>query len=457
MVFGRRRVGKTYLLQRFFTEPDPSGEAKRCCYYLADQSTAEVQRLALARQLLETFSDSGYEPSEIAVSWNTLLRFAASMAREVGGSSRVGLVLDEFPYLVSQTPELPSILQAWWDTDGLHSPLFVVLCGSQLSFMAALGSETAPLFGRFNAGVLNVKPMRYDDVARFYDGHPGYGIVEKCLMYGVLGGTPRYHAMVDPERPWNEQVVDLLLRPGAPLETETRFLLSSEQIRDPAPYNAVLGAVAHGKTQYGEIASAAGIAGSALAHPLQTLIGLNWLEQQKPYGETTDRRSIYRLGDPFLAFWYRFVAPHLSAIQFTDANALFLNRIAPRLNDYMGWSVFEEICRQWLQRNAEHELGLTCLDSSRYWSRDGSIEIDIVADLDSDSRLFGECKWSANSKVGVDVYFALRDKVSRLPHRKWRDNAQYVVFSCGGFTHDLEDLASKDRTLHLISGEKLFS
>lgn len=457
MVYGRRRLGKTYLLQRFFTEVDGSGGAKECCYYLADQSTAEIQRLAFAERLLETFPESGYTPVEIAVSWNALLRFASARARAAGRDARVGLVLDEFPYLVAQTKELPSILQSWWDTEGLHSPLYVVLCGSRLSAMAALGAETAPLYGRFNAGVLRIEPMRYDDVSAFYEGHAGYGTAQKLLLYGTLGGTPRYHAMVNPNRPWKEQIVDLLMRPGAPLETEPRFLLSSEQIRDPAPYNAILGAIAHGRTQYGQIQSATGVGGTVLASFLKTLIDLRWIRQERSYGESSDRRSIYRLADPFLSFWYRFVAPLASALQFDDPQSVFEARVAPHLDDYMGWSVFEEVCGQWLQRHAKSALGLTILALGRYWSRDGSNEIDLVADLSDGSRLFGECKWSARSKVGVDVYMSLRTKAARLPHAQWADGASYALFSVGGFTEELRSLAEADRSLHLVDGKMLYA
>jgi uncharacterized protein len=457
MVYGRRRLGKTYLLQRFFTQPEASGDAKVCCYYLADLSTAENQRLAFAERLLEAFPNTGYTPPEIAVSWNGLLRFASTRAREMGKDARVGLVIDEFPYLVAQTQELPSILQSWWDAEGLHSPLFVVLCGSQLSAMAALAVDTAPLYGRLNAGILRIEPMRYDDVAPFYEGSPSYGIVEKLLMYGAFGGTPRYHAMAGGGRPWREQIVDLLMRPGAPLESEPRFLLASEQIRDPAPYNSILGAIAHGRTQYGEIQNAAGIGGPVLAQFLKALMELGWIRKERSSGEATDRRSLYRLADPFLTFWYRFVAPSASALQFDDPLRVFDERVAPHLDDYMGWNVFEGVCGQWLQRHARSELGLTVRRLGRYWSRDGSNEIDLVADLEGGSRLFGECKWSARSEIGVEVYKSLLGKVAMLPEKQWAEGASYALFSVGGFTEDLRRLAESDGSLHLVDGSMMYS
>jgi hypothetical protein len=69
-------------------------------------------------------------------------------------------------------------------------------------------------------------------------------------MYGVFGGTPRYHALVDPSHPPAEGIITLLMQPRAILENEVRFLLGSEQIRDPAPYNAIMAAIAGGETNF---------------------------------------------------------------------------------------------------------------------------------------------------------------------------------------------------------------
>jgi AAA+ ATPase superfamily predicted ATPase len=266
------------LLQRYFTAGvDGDGHEKPHCYFLAEQSTAAAQRLTLARQLIAALPSDGVAAEDIAVSWNALLRYASQQTKErKKAAGRFALILDEFPYLVDQTPELPSILQAWWDREAVHSPLFIVLCGSQLSAMAALGQESAPLFGRFNAGIFHLDPLHYEDVAAFYAGSSQYGVVEKLLMYGVFGGTPRYHALVDTSRPPAEKIVTLLMQPQAILENEVRFLLGSEQIRDPAPYNAILAAIAGGETKFNGIQQLIGVERGALSGSLRTLLGVSF-------------------------------------------------------------------------------------------------------------------------------------------------------------------------------------
>lgn len=458
LLYGRRRLGKTYLLQRYFTGGiGGQEEARRHCYYLADQTTDIVQRLTLAQQLLAALPSEGVAPEEIAVSWNALLRYVSQTThgrdREAG---RFGLILDEFPYLVERTPELPSILQAWWDREGIHAPLSVILCGSQLSAMAALGRESAPLFGRFNAGISLLEPLRYDDVASFYADSPLYSLTDKLIMYGVLGGTPRYHALVDTARPREEEIVALLMQPRAVLENEVKFLLGSEQIRDPAPYNAILGAIASGETQFGRIQQHTGVEKGTLSFHLKTLQELGWIRRELPFGETSDRRALYQVADPFLAFWYRFVAPLAGALQFSEARGVYRDRVAPYLADYMGWNVFEEIATQWLHRHAQSALQLNIQRMGRYWSRDSRIEIDIVAEMEGGGFLFGECKWSSKSTLGLSVYSGLQAKIAQLPEARWRAKPTCVLFSVGGFSPELMYLAADPQErLHLVAGKDL--
>ena len=441
LVYGRRRLGKTYLLQRFFgIDPLQSENPKSHCYSLAEQTTAAAQRLTLATQVLAALPDVGVAgPEELAGSWNTILRHVSMHCQS---TEPFALILDEFPYLVAQSPELPSVLQAWWDREGIQSHLFVVLCGSQLSAMEALGTESAPLFGRFNGGQLLLTHLSYEDVAAFYQSSLLYDLREILIMYGALGGTPRYHAMVDTSRPMAEEIVDLLMRPRGALENEVRFLLSSEQIRDPAAYNALLGAIAAGHTQFTAMQQQTHTETASLSYFLRNLLALGWIVRESPFEEKREKRALYRVADPFVTFWYRFVAPLSSALQFSDPSLVYAAQVAPYLADYMGWHVFEDICHQWLRRHAQERLGLVIQGAGRWWSRDGRVELDIMARLDKGEYLYGECKWSQDRPVGMTVFNSLQAKVEQMPQEAQRQGARFVLFSVGGFSADLQTFAA---------------
>ena len=77
LLYGRKRLGKTFLLQRYFSAGlDGDEHEKPHCYFLAEQSTAATQRLMLARQLIAALPSEGISAEDIAVSWNALLRYA---------------------------------------------------------------------------------------------------------------------------------------------------------------------------------------------------------------------------------------------------------------------------------------------------------------------------------------------------------------------------------------------
>jgi hypothetical protein len=108
----------------------------------------------------------------------------------------------------------------------------------------------------------------------------------------------------------------------------------------------------------------------------------------------------------------------------------------------MGWSVFEEICGQWLQRHAKERLGLTIRQMARYWSRDGRTEIDLMAELDNGRFLFGECKWRTERVTRLSDLSALQAKVASLPEARWRNKPSYILFALGGFSLELQQLAA---------------
>ena len=439
LLYGRRRVGKTYLLQHFLAD-------KPHCYFLAAQTTLSENLAQLAEAVLAAVPGSGYAPGDLTT-LNAILRFIGNTARE----NRFALVLDEFQYLLEQDKAIASQIQAWWDSDGIRSGVFLILCGSHLGVMEGLGGPQAPLFGRFTFRY-KLPPMGYEDIARFYDGSK-YSVRDKLTAYGVLGGTPRYHALINRRHCLRDEVCSHILSPLGLLHNEPEVLLLSSQVRDPAPYNGALRALASGRTRFNEMAQDVGASSSRLSFYLRGLGDMDWIRREYPFDETSERRSIYRVADNFLLFWYRFVAPGRSELESRDAHEVFDRRIGPHMNEYMGSLVFEGICHQWLRSHGPEQLGTGVIRSGRYWSRDGSLEIDCLAELEDGRYLIGECKWSSRP-VGRDVFYELREKAVRLPSPKYRVNPRFTMFSLAGFDPEMHQRAEQEDVL-LVSGEDM--
>jgi AAA+ ATPase superfamily predicted ATPase len=395
IVSGRRRVGKTYLLEAF-------GARHRTVYYTATQQSAPVELAAFTDVVRASLGTDGLPTGYAFPDWTAALDFVTDRA----GEQRLVLVIDEFPYLAGSTPGIESIVQRWWDHRGKYSSVMAVLCGSAVAYMEQIGGAAAPLHQRATATV-HVAALDYRAAGKFVGTLKPE---DRAVVYGILGGTPLYLDQWDPRASRRANLLRLFGSPASPLVDAAELVLSGEL---PELENSfrILQAIAIGKTRPGEIADYARV---AVERPLKRLTLLGILERRVPALDDPARskRSIYRIADPYFAFWFRFVASNRANIARGLGAQLVDNRILPGLDDYMG-GVFEDITR-------EHARLLAArgdLDADRvdpWWSADGQHEIDIVGVSGRGIGVVGEAKWSARP-LAAGVLRILDEHVAALP------------------------------------------
>jgi hypothetical protein len=301
VLFGRRRVGKTELLQQFC-------RGRRAVYFLAAQ-VREKDNLRAFRDAMAECLDDPLAASVEFSSWSAALQFVSERAKD----ERLVVVLDEFPYLCESSPGLPSEIQRFWDTRGKTSCMMLVLCGSQISFMEQeVLAERSPLFGRRTAQ-RRLEPLAPRDALTFF---PRWELSDRILAYAVLGGMPAYLRRFDDARSLKENLLRECLRPEGFLFDEVQFLLRSE-LSNPATYNSILAAVARDIDKVGDIALAVGVDSAHANKYLSTLRELRLVERDVPLTDPDplrSRRGTYRIADRFLAFHFRHIQPHVSLI-----------------------------------------------------------------------------------------------------------------------------------------------
>ena len=157
-VYGRRRVGKTALLTEF-TRHLPTG----WCAAVEDDASTNLRILSQAVFALQS-PDSDPDIAPIYADFPTAIEAAFAATRYKRGV----LVIDEFPYLAKSFPAFSSMLQAAIDAHQGESNLFLVLCGSSLSFMKEqLLSRKSPLYGRRTAQI-ELKPFDFFESRLFF-------------------------------------------------------------------------------------------------------------------------------------------------------------------------------------------------------------------------------------------------------------------------------------------------
>ena len=356
VLYGRRRVGKTELLQQLC-------RGRRAVYFLAAQVRERDNLRAFRDALREGLSGDALVEGIEFPDWSTALGFASERA----GGERLLVVLDEFPYLCDSTRGLPSQIQQFWDTRGKHSSLMLVLCGSQVSFMEKeVLAERSPLFGR-RTGQRRLEPLEPLDALEFF---PRWKVFDRVLAYGILGGMPAYLGRFDDGRSLRENLLREVLRPEGYLFDEVAFLLRSE-LSSPATYNSILAAVARGARKVSDIALSVGVDSTTANRYLTVLRELRLVEREVPITDPDplrSRRGRYRIADRFIAFHFRHVQPNLSLIHVGRGERVLDEFIEPDLT-----RLYDEACVDFvlahLRRNAAEVLEDEVVESGRFSGR----------------------------------------------------------------------------------------
>lgn len=381
-VYGRRRVGKTALLTEF-TRHLRTG----WCAAVEDDAALNLRILS---QAVYSLQHPEADP-DLAPTYPDF-RLAMEAAFAAAHDERAVLVIDEFPYLARSYPAFPSVLQASIDAHQGDSKLFLVLCGSSLSFMKEqLLDRKSPLYGRRTAQ-LELKPFDFFESREFF---PGADPVVAADMYGMVGGVPLYLLQLDASRSLEQNIESVFLDPSSILYEEPMNLLKQE-VSKASPYNAVISAIAGGASQHNEIAAKAGLESGALDYYLKELVRIGLLGREEPVTGKGGRKALWKLTDNLFRFWYRFVRPRQALVERGLGEAVAPSIVAA-LPEYLG-PVFEDICRDWVWRQlASGELGFEVTDIGRWWGNDPAAreeaEIDVVAINGSETVMVGECKW----------------------------------------------------------------
>jgi AAA+ ATPase superfamily predicted ATPase len=374
VVFGRRRVGKTRLLRHWLDRRDG--------WY---SQAIEAQR---DLQVQQAFQDlrARLETQLVPKTWAELLEILALQKR------RWTLCLDEFPYLTAVDGSLPSQLQKWLDHD-LPAGCLLILAGSSTRMMHSLFlHRAAPLYGRARK-LLPVRPLEYAAFCQACDQPPAE--LESFEKFAGVGGIPKYWEFLDAGQDVVALTESLYFDFAPYMEQEPQRILRDERITGLNAV-AVLEAVGRGAERPSDIASRLGTAQTNLSRLLQQLLDASILTRELPFGESvrSTRKTLYRIHDPALRFWFRVYSPHQSRWRTYTAAAK-----RALIHEHAA-TVFEDFCRARFP------------GSQRYW--ESHVELDLVAPDPDDAKrlLVAEVKWRRLSA-------AERQNVLRQLSSKW--------------------------------------
>lgn len=397
VVYGRRRLGKSTLIKRVLSDRD--------AYFLSDRSEGPHQRTLLAKVLAQIFPDFD---KLTYPDWETLF-----LAINYRADRPFTLCLDEFPYLVEQSPELPSVLQKLVDDKQMKYNL--VLCGSSQNMMYGLSLDaTAPLYGRANA-IMRLAPIRLPYIQEALNIDATQAIEE----YAVWGGVPRYWELREDRTSLEDALWHNIFSVNGTLYEEP-VKLFQDDVKDMVKTATIMSYIGTGAHRLSEIAARCDEPATNLSRPLKKLIDLGFLSKDIPFGsdEKNTKKSLYKIADPLMAFYYQFVVPNRSFIELGRRLPL-KQALTAQFSKYVSLQ-WENLCRDAVTGNPID--GVVYGKAQRWWGsvlnadkKTEQLEFDVMAEsCDKKYLLVGECKWTTQED-GKRLTAELRRKASLLP------------------------------------------
>ncbi|MCH4005509.1 MAG: ATP-binding protein [Lactobacillus crispatus] len=430
VIYGRRRIGKTALINEFLKD-------KTAIYFTGLEEKAADS--------LNRFSAAIYDyidPNNTAKSSFSTFDEAFKKIAELAKKQRVILAIDEYPYLAKSYPTISSLIQYYIDHFFAKTNLFLILCGSSMSFMEnQVLAYKSPLYGRRTAQ-FKLLPFSLNEAQAML---PHASKKDVFIMNSICGGIPQYLSYMDDQKNVFENIDHTFLQRNTPLFEEPNNLLKQE-LRDPSAYNSIINAIAMGASKQNKIAINSHITVTTINSYLTNLIELGIISKIVPVTEANNPRTkhtLYEISDGMFRFWYTFVGPNISLIE-RGAGKAVLAQIEDQLPKYLG-KEFEKLAQDymWAKVLDKDLIPVPFQHLGYWWGTDPKTkrkeELDVVGlAADKINAYFGECKWR-NEPVSSSVLETLINRSNLINYSK----KHYYLFSKVGFTDSCKKLAKK--------------
>lgn len=453
LVYGRRRQGKTLLLELlalelggFMFAATQQSEAQN----LADLGAAYAAYRGLRQPVV--FGD---------------YREALGELLRLGEERPTTVIIDEFPYLVAATPALPSYLQQALSPLGHareHTRTRMILCGSALTTMSQLLGGGAPLRGRALPELV-VRPFGFRQAAGFWEVADDPELAFR--LHALVGGTPAYKDMCGGAGPRSLDDLDRwvqrrLLNPASAMFREGGLLLREEpSVSDVSAYASVLGAISAGSTRRGEIAGVLGRPASSIAHLLTGLEDIGLIEHADD--ALRAKRSVFRVTEPVVRLHQLVTSRHEPELVAGRADRVWA-RASQRVAARIYGPHFEDLARQWSLYYANDETvggiagAVRPTEIACQEHRTGhEVDIVVIENPGAGDRItaIGEAK-DTNAEVDTRQLRRLEHLRGLLPSGRVDQPPKLLLFSRNGFASDLMREAAGRPDVELIGLDRLY-
>lgn len=430
MVYGSATSGLTKLLREFTAD-------KKCFYYKARQASAKEQYEQMRREVSKK-----YDTALTRGDYNEIFNRVKS-----GDPSKLVVVIDSFELIVKKDPEFIKAIVKLKQKKLYPGPVMIILATNSLVFAENDMEDFLEESARHIDCRLRLKNLEFLDVVRHF---PELSVRECVKIYGVAGGVSDYLDIWDAKKSMKENICSLILDEKGAMHNAVRDYLYSE-LRELAFYETILYHVAMGSNKLNELFHDTGFSRAKILVYMKNLAEFDVVEKVVSFetgGWDNTKKGMYRIKDPFINFWFRFVYPNLSDLELMSPEAFYENYIAREIDEFFA-PTFSEVCLEYLElMNKMGKLKLNLVRSGTWLGKNN--KIDIMAADSERNILVGVCNWM-DPVMKPEVIVELTNAMKKA---KIKSSCIYF-FSATTFHDTLRKVAERDERFTLVDMNEL--
>lgn len=414
-IYGRRRVGKTFLVDEVL--------GQYITFRHAGLSPVEKNGLKIQlKQFYYSLLTQGFSGDKCPNSWLEAFFFLEKFLQERDNGGRQVVFIDELPWMDTPRSGFISAFEGFWNNWACHRKnVMVVICGSASSWIKdKLLNNHGGLYGRVTHEI-GVHPFKLSECREFYESYDiklsDYDIVQS---YMIFGGIPFYLKYLRKGLSLAQNIDELFFKRGAVLADELNRMFISV-FEDHEQIKAIVQLLSKKSIGFtrNEISEETGIKGIILSDCLNALIASDLITKYIPFGQPKNK-PYYKLTDPFCIFYIRFVSGHDSL----DESFWMDHVTSQNLVSWRGFA-FENICFSHIseiKKALEINAVVSRLGSLAIKDKDGGTQIDLVIERKDGVINLCEMKFcSEEFNVDKSCYLKVREReriVTELSSKK---------------------------------------
>ncbi|MBP9693855.1 MAG: ATP-binding protein [Alphaproteobacteria bacterium] len=461
-VYGRRRVGKTFLIHEFFSSHDIYLE----CTGLKDGALKD-QLSNFINAFTQTFypelpKGTSFTPPK---SWQEAFNHLTFEFKKISPQKRIIIFFDELPWLASPKSELLQNLDYFWNTQWSQMPnVKLIVCGSAASWMINnLINAKGGLHNRTTRTML-LEPFNLSETKTYLLAKKIKAKNQDILnLYMAIGGIPYYLNHLDPAKSFSQNINELCFKQDGLLYNEFSRLFHSLFTNPEFSIKLVkeVGSKLYGVSMADLLKKLEKKAGGRFQDRLNELEAAGFIKKFTPYGKKT-RDHHYRLTDPYCLFYLTWIEEF---VQRNDIplGADYWSRLSKssKWNSWTGYA-FENICHLHADKiiDALNLSNIGCIVSRWRFtppskSAENGAEIDMIIDRDDGAITLCEIKYTSDPYVIEKSYARIlaNKMISFESHFKPNKQVFFTFITTNGLK---KNIWSEDLVTHSIDLSAFF-